>query len=65
MNTNELKPLWKAYKEQIGAQSQWHEEELLALVKTAATADPWYKTYRHAFLNFCVSCLLLGITSGC
>ncbi len=65
MNTDELKPLWRAYRERIGAESQWHEEELLELVKTVTPADPWYKMHRHALLNFCVSCLLLGITSGC
>jgi hypothetical protein len=65
MNTDELKPVWNAYKDQIGKQTQWNEDELLGLIKTRAVAYPWYKPYRHAVLNFCVSLFLLGITTGC
>lgn len=65
MNTDELKPLWDAYKEEVGGSMPWTEKELLQLIKPAPIAYPWYQPYRHVFLNFCVSFLLLGITSGC
>jgi hypothetical protein len=65
MNTDELKPLWDDYKTQVGNAAQWSEDELLGLIKTNAVAYPWYKPYRHAVLNLCVSLFLLGITTGC
>ncbi|RRA99853.1 hypothetical protein [Larkinella rosea] len=65
MNTDDLKPLWEAYKNEVGSSMKWSEKELLQLIKPAAVAYPWYQSYRHAILNVGVSVLLLGITSGC
>lgn len=65
MKTDELKPLWDAYKNRVGAQAEWSEEALLGLVKTATKTHSWYQPYQHAFLNVCVAFLLVGVTSGC
>ncbi|GAB3909348.1 hypothetical protein GCM10028803_46770 [Larkinella knui] len=65
MNTDDLKPIWQAYKDQAGRQLQWSEDDLLGLIKTKTVAYPWYKPYQHAFLNICVSFFLIGIVTGC
>ncbi|MGA0555817.1 hypothetical protein ACO2Q8_04135 [Larkinella sp. VNQ87] len=65
MKTDDLKPLWNAYKERVGVQASWTEEELLALVQTQTRVASWYRFSQRAWVNACVSFLLLGLTSGC
>jgi hypothetical protein len=64
MNLDELKPIWKAYKEDIEKQSHWNETELLDLLKEKPKSYPWHKQSRLTVLNLCMSLLLMGIT-GC
>ena len=65
MNTDDFKPIWNAYQDQVGKQYRWSEDELLRLIQSKTVVYPWYKLYQHAALNFCVSLFLLGITTGC
>ncbi|MFN8349291.1 MAG: hypothetical protein U0X91_30095 [Spirosomataceae bacterium] len=65
MNLDELKPLWENYKAQVNEQSEWTQNELSRLIKSRPAPVPWYQKAQRPFLHFCVSCLLITITSGC
>ncbi|MFC5412339.1 hypothetical protein ACFPMF_23645 [Larkinella bovis] len=65
MNTNDVKNAWNAYKDRIGEESVWREEELLRLVTTPSGSRSWYQAYQHVALNFGVVFLLMGLTTGC
>ncbi len=65
MNLDELKPLWESYKEQVSEPSEWNRTELANLLKTGPPPLPWYKKAQRPLLHFCISCVLISITSGC
>lgn len=65
MNLDELKPLWDSYKTQVNEQSEWSEEAISQIVKSLPAFVPWYQKAQRPFLHFCVSFLLISITSGC
>lgn len=65
MNLDELKPLWESYKTQVNDQSEWSVSELSQLIQTRPAPVLWYQRVQRPLLHFCVSCFLMGITSGC
>ena len=64
MNLDELKPLWKSYKEQTGEHYNWNPNEIEQLVKTFQQPVPWYRCSSRILSYVCLS-LPLIILTGC
>ncbi len=65
MNLDELKPLWDSYKTQVNDESEWNSDDIARLIRNRPVPISWYQKAQRPFLHFCVSCLLISITSGC
>ena len=64
MKLDELKPLWKAYKEQTGEHYQWSSADFEQLLEVYLQPMPWYKRSSRILINVCMSLLLVTLT-GC
>ena len=64
MKLDELKPLWKSYKEQTGEHYQWSPADFEQLLEVYLQAIPWYKRSSRILINVCMSLLLVTLT-GC
>ena len=63
MNLDELKPLWKSYKEQTGEQNNWSPNDIEQLLKTSQQPIPWYGRSSGILKYACI--LLLFTLTGC
>jgi hypothetical protein len=64
MNLDELKPLWKSYKEQTDEHYHWSPADFEHLLETSLQSIPWYKRSSRLLINVCMSLLLITLT-GC
>ena len=64
MNLDELKPLWKSYKEQTGEQNYRSPDDIEQLLKTSQQPIPWYR-HSSRILKYACMCLLLISLTGC
>lgn len=64
MNLDELKPLWKSYKEQTGEQNEWSPNAIEQLLKTSQQPIPWYGYSSRILKYACMNLLLITLT-GC
>ena len=64
MKLDELKPLWKSYKEQTGEHYHWSPEDFEHLLETSLEYIPWYRRSSRTLINVGMSLLLITLT-GC
>ena len=64
MNLNELKPIWKSYKEQTAEHYNWSPADFEQLLETSHQFIPWYRSSSRILKYVCMNLLLVTLT-GC
>lgn len=64
MNLDELKPLWKSYKEQTGKHNNWSPNDIEHLLNTSQQHVFWYGHASRILKYACMNLVLITLT-GC
>jgi hypothetical protein len=64
MNLDELKPIWKSYKEQTEDRYHWNPVNFEHLLETTRQSIPWYRR-PYMILQYASMYLVLIALTGC